>query len=66
LPSDEISKFRPTDHDAQHSSADREAEAKAIFTRLAIQTLIDNHVNAFNTQNIELFHGVFRRHRHHH
>ncbi|MGB8739473.1 MAG: nuclear transport factor 2 family protein [Xanthobacteraceae bacterium] len=24
-----------------------------------IQTLIDNHINAFNTQNIELFHGVF-------
>ena len=24
-----------------------------------IQTLIDNHINAFNTQNIELFRGVF-------
>ncbi|MGB6798905.1 MAG: hypothetical protein WBE48_20675 [Xanthobacteraceae bacterium] len=24
-----------------------------------IQTLIDNHINAFNTQNIELFHRVF-------
>ena len=24
-----------------------------------IQTLIDNHIDAFNTQNIELFHGVF-------
>ena len=24
-----------------------------------IQTLIDNHINGFNTQNIELFLGVF-------
>ena len=24
-----------------------------------IQTLIDNHINAFNTQNNELFFGVF-------
>ena len=24
-----------------------------------IQTLIDNHINAFNTQNVELFLGVF-------
>ena len=24
-----------------------------------IQTLIDNHINGFNTQNIELFHEVF-------
>jgi hypothetical protein len=24
-----------------------------------IQTLIDNHIDAFNTQNIELFRGVF-------
>ncbi|MGB6966305.1 MAG: hypothetical protein WBD90_17795, partial [Xanthobacteraceae bacterium] len=24
-----------------------------------IQTLIDNHINGFNTQNVELFFGVF-------
>ena len=24
-----------------------------------IQTLIDNHINGFNTQNIELFRDVF-------
>ena len=26
---------------------------------MEIQTLIDNHINSFNSQNIELFLGVF-------
>ena len=43
----------------QESRAASSRYTRAASSESAIQTLIDNHINGFNTQNNELFLSVF-------
>ncbi len=49
----------PTGELLSASGFSQSGEAQTSNPPKEIQTLIDNHIDAFNTQNIELFHGVF-------